>query len=119
MKTGPDNPVMQKAAVDFEKHSKKTKKAVWLRISELLLRPSRLKQGVNLNKISRLCKDGDVVAVPVKILSLGTLNKKITIYTVGTTAAATAKITKAGSSVHKISALLDAKVDPSKVRIII
>ena len=101
MISGPDNPVLQKLVVSFQKQAKVSKARVWDRIAELLLKAGRKKEGINLVRLSKHIADGDHVVVPVKVLSLGAFTKKATIYALGYSAAAKAKI------------------EPSKVKIII
>jgi len=119
MISGPDNPVLQQLVVSFNKQSKSSKKQVWARISELLLKPSRKKDGVNLTKLSKYASEGDVVAIPAKVLSLGTLTKKVNVYALSYSAASKAKIEKAGGKAHPLSELLKAKVEPAKIKILI
>ena len=118
MQRGPENPVVQRMAVKFQKLAKRTGKPVWARIAQLLVRPSRGKRGVNLSKISRFASDGDTVVVPAKVLSLGTLSKKATIAPLGASRGAKEKIEKAGGKIIALSAL-DEKADTSKIKIII
>jgi len=119
MISGPENPVVQQLVVAFRKQSKSSKKMVWERIAELLLKPSRKKEGVNLTKLSKYAKEGDAVAIPAKVLSLGTLSKKVTVYALSYSAAARAKIENAGGTALPLSDLFKSKVEPSKIKIII
>lgn len=54
-------------------------KPFWRRIAELLARPKRRRAEVNLKKIEKLAKDGDVVVVPGKVLGDGRLTKKVNV----------------------------------------
>jgi len=58
---------------------KKSDSEFWLRVAKLLARPRRKAIEVNLEKIEKNCKEGDVVLVPGKVLGKGVLTKKITI----------------------------------------
>jgi large subunit ribosomal protein L18e len=119
MISGPENPVVQKLVVSFQKQGKASKARVWDRIAELLLKASRKKEGINLVRLSKHIADGDHVVVPVKVLSLGSFTKKATIYALSYSGAAKAKIEKAGGKALPMDAVLSAKVAPAKVKIII
>ncbi|MFA5246566.1 MAG: 50S ribosomal protein L18e [Candidatus Micrarchaeia archaeon] len=119
MISGPENPVVQKLVVSFQKQAKATKAPIWARVAELLLKASRKKEGINLVRLSKHIADGDSVVVPVKVLSLGSFTKKATIYALAYSAAAKAKIAKAGGKALPLGDVLTAKVAPSKVKIII
>lgn len=58
---------------------KKQKKPIWLIIAKLLSNPKRKSVAVNISKINKLTKENDIVVVPGKILSDGTLEKPLTI----------------------------------------
>ncbi len=119
MISGPENPVVQQLVVAFRKQFKSSKKMVWERIAELLLKPSRKKQGVNLTKLSKYVAEGDIVAIPAKVLSLGTLSKKVTVYALSYSTAARAKIEKAGGKALPLMDLITSKVEQSKIKILI
>jgi len=119
MISGPENPVVQQLVISFRKQHKTSKKMVWQRIAELLLKPSRKKEGMNITKLSKYASEGDVVAIPVKVLSLGTLTKKVNVYALSYSAAAKAKIEKAGGKALPLMDLVKAKVEPSKIKILI
>lgn len=110
---------MQQLVVAFRKQFKTSKKQVWQRLAELLLKPSRKKEGVNLTKLSKYASEGDNVAIPAKVLSLGTLTKKVNVYALSYSAAARAKIEKAGGKALPLMDLIKSKVEPAKVKIII
>jgi large subunit ribosomal protein L18e len=119
MISGPENPVVQRLVVSFRKQSKAARQAVWDRIAQLLLKATRKKKGVNLSKLSRYAKEGGVLVVPAKVLSLGSYSSKATVYALSYSGEAKAKIGKAGAKALLLSDLLGSKVEPSKIRIII
>ena len=51
----------------------------WKRIAEILSTPRRRKIIMNLERINKEAKDGEVILVPGKILSQGEINKKMRI----------------------------------------
>ena len=82
---------MKKNAVNLEKVDiinklyetyRLKEKNIFRRLAEILKTPSRNLVSVNLSKFEKLknVADGSVVVVPGKILGVGELSKKITIY---------------------------------------
>lgn len=55
------------------------KGAFWVEVATVLVKPKRQSVKVNLGKLNKETKDGEVVVVPGKILSNGELNHKLTI----------------------------------------
>ncbi len=96
VKKGAESPEVLEALRALQKAWGKTKKAVWKRTAEILSRSSRRRVEVNLYDLEKHCKEGELVIVPGKILSLGKLSKKLTIAALSTTATAREKIAKAG-----------------------
>jgi large subunit ribosomal protein L18e len=57
----------------------KKKKGDWLYLAYLLAKPKRKQAQVNLFKINKFSKANDVIIIPGKVLSQGTINHKIII----------------------------------------
>ena len=55
----------------------KSKRRVWRRVVELLNTPRSRHVAINLGKINRNTKDGDIIIVPGKILGCGDLNHNV------------------------------------------
>ena len=85
---------------------RKTKTPFWRRVEELLSRPARERVVVNLSKINRYAREGDVVVVPGKVLGAGELDKKVTIAAFSFSYTAIEKITQAGGKAIHISELV-------------
>ncbi|HTY44350.1 MAG TPA: 50S ribosomal protein L18e [Patescibacteria group bacterium] len=83
-------------------HAKKNDK--WKRVAEILSSPRKNRLEKNLVKINEESKDGEVVVIPGKVLSVGNLDKKIRIIALNFSHGAEEKILKSGS---KISTILD------------
>ncbi len=88
--------------VDTLIHAKKNEG--WFVISEILSSPRKNRLEKNLDEIDKESKEGDVIVVPGKVLSMGQLDKKIKIVAFGFSKNAEEKILKAGG---KISIILD------------
>lgn len=69
---------------------------------------------VNLYKLEKFCKDGDVVIVPGKVLGSGKLTKKIIIYALGFSNSAKEKIISSGGKALKLTELKE-KVKGMKI----
>ena len=93
------NQIVQRLAYDLKKASKSNDAPIWLKLSKLAQKPSRAKRTVNLNKISQLTKDGDVVVVPGKVLGTGNMSHKITLCSFAISNAAATKITESGGKI--------------------
>lgn len=110
---------MLRTIASCEKAGRKNHAAAYERVAELLKRPSRKRPGVNLYKISMHAKDGETVVVPGKVLAVGTLGKKITLASFGTTGAAVGKVAKSGSKLISIQKLVEENPSGKGVKIIV
>jgi len=95
---------------------KKKKEKDWLYIAYLLAKPRRKNKAVNLNKIDNFSKENEIVVVPGKVVSQGTINHKITIAALSFSKEATEKLKKAECEIKTIAALVNKK---AKFKIII
>ncbi len=61
---------------------KSSKKEIYKKVAEMLSSSRRMTISVNLSKLQKLdnVKEGSIVIVPGKVLGVGDLNKKITVY---------------------------------------
>lgn len=93
------NQIVQRLAYDLKKASQSNDAPIWLKLSKLALKPSRARRTVNLNKISQLTKDGDVVVVPGKVLGTGNMSHKITLCSFSISNAAASKVLESGGKI--------------------
>lgn len=70
-----ENPAIQELILEL----KKGKSPMLTRTADLLSRPSKQAVSVNIMKINKLTKEGEVVIVPGKVLGKGDLDHKITL----------------------------------------
>ncbi|MCF2135631.1 MAG: 50S ribosomal protein L18e [Candidatus Thorarchaeota archaeon] len=84
------------------KHSVK----IWKRVAELIARPARKRAVVNIGKIDRYTKDGDIIVIPGKVLGAGVLTHKVTVAALNASATARSIIVGAGGSLISIDELL-------------
>jgi len=116
-KTGPTNPVTRKLIEDLSSQGYETQNKFLLNLAKRLKRSERLRPVVNVAKLDRLCKDGEVILVPGKVLSYGNITKKLTVSALAFSKVAAEKITKAGGKVLSINELVKENPKGSKVRI--
>ena len=113
-KTKITNPELKKEIREL----RKKKAAIWRRIAKDLERPTRIRRIVNLSRINRHTKTGDVIAVPGKVLSAGNLDKKITVAAWQFSARAKEKIKAAGGEILTLTQLATKNPKGSKIKLI-
>ncbi len=118
-RTGPTNIVARKLIDELYKASKLHQAPAWSRVAELLAKPTRRRPHVNLSKINRYARDGEMVIVPGKVLGAGRLEKKVTIAAFAFSESALEKIKASGSRAITIAEAVRENPRASKVRIIV
>lgn len=118
MRTGPTLLGTQKLIIDLKKLSNKEKAPIWKRISEEMSKATRSRREVNLSKIERHIKTGEIALVPGKVLSSGEFTKKNTLAAFRFSEKAKDKIVKAGGKAISIQQLMKENPKGKKVRII-
>jgi len=83
-------------ARELKKASKSNDAPLWMRLSREALKPSIARRTININKINKLTKEGDVVFFAGKILGTGNLDHSITISSFAISSTAARKIQNAG-----------------------
>lgn len=117
--TGPTNRQTRMLIRFLKKAASINNAEIWRTVAELIERPRRRRVVVNVGKIDRLVKDGDVVVVPGKILGGGELKRKITVAAVSITPTAAVKILNAGGEVMTIPELVKKTPRGSGVKIVV
>jgi len=93
--------------------------SIWRVVAEFVEKPRRQRVIVNVGKLNRVAKEGDVVVVPGKLLAGGQLNKKIIVAAVKISPKAARKVIEAGGEVLTIPELVRKYPRGSGVRIVI
>ena len=119
MKKGPENPGVIMLVAFLEKASRKNKAPIWRRVAELVEKASRKKREVNVYRLDKHSKEGEMIVVPSKVLGIGALSHKITLAALGISKPAQAVVEKSGSKITSIRALVESNPKGSKVKIII
>jgi large subunit ribosomal protein L18e len=112
------NPELKKVIQALDEASKKEGKAIWGAIAEDLDKAKRSRVAVNLSRINRHTEAGDVVAVPGKVLSAGSLGHPVTVAAFSFSEGALEKIARSGSRAISLLDLLEEGVEPSRIRIL-
>ena len=74
----------------------KAKKPFFRDVAKAIAKPSRQIVEVNVSKLDSLCKEGESVAIPGKVLASGEISKSVNVYALGFSVQARQKIEKAG-----------------------
>lgn len=90
----------------LRKTSTKHDANIWKRVAELVERPAKKRAIVNVGKIGRHTRAGDVVVIPGKVLGSGTLSHKVTVAALNASTSARSLIVSAGGSLISIPELL-------------
>ena len=116
-RTGPTNPNSSKLINDLKILSTKEKSKLWKRIAYELEKPTRKRTEVNLYTINKYTREGETALIPGKVLSLGEINKKISVAALNFSGQAREKINKIGKAIS-IQELVKQNPKGKKVRII-
>ncbi|PIN74252.1 50S ribosomal protein L18e [Candidatus Woesearchaeota archaeon CG10_big_fil_rev_8_21_14_0_10_45_16] len=116
MRHGTTNYQLQGLLTQLEEKAREN--AFWKRIHKDLNKPSRQRRSVNMYKIDQQARDGETIVVPGKVLSLGSLSKKIDVAAFQFSADAKRKIEEAKGQALSIQELLQKNPEGKKVRIV-
>ena len=118
-RTGPTSLVARKLIDQLRRAAKTYNAPAWGRVAEILAKPARSRPQVNLSKINRYAKEGEMVVVPGKVLGAGKLEKKVTIAAYAFSESAIVKIKAAGGRAITLEQAVRENPSASKVRIIV
>ena len=94
-------------AKELKRASKKNEAPIWARLADLALKPSSSRRVVNLTKIDKITKEGDVLFVPGKVLGTGNMSHKITLCSFSISTVAAKKITQSGGNILKFPDIIE------------
>src|SRR3989338_3095258 len=92
-RTGPMNYQLQQLILELEPKARESR--LWFRVLEDVMKPTRSRRIVNLYKINKSAQEGETILVPGKVLSVGTIDKKIVVAAMNFSSQAQEKITEA------------------------
>jgi large subunit ribosomal protein L18e len=75
-RTGPTNMHLRNLITDLKILANKEDVPLWKKVAKELEKSTRRRPSVNLFKIEKYCKEGEIALIPGKVLSEGTLTKK-------------------------------------------
>jgi len=93
------------------------KKALWKTIAVELTKPTKNKREVNIYKLEKYTKEGDIIIVPGKVLGTGALSKKLTVAALQFSESAKQKIQSNKGDVLSIEELMKKHPNAKGVRI--
>ena len=112
-RTGPTNYQLKVLIEEIERNQSR----FWKRIAHDLKKPSRQRRMVNIYKIEKYARDGEIIVVPGKVLNNGELHKKVSVAAFSFSKSAEEKIAKVGK-IMSIKELLDKNPEGKGVRIL-
>ncbi len=118
VKRGPENIETRKLVAFLEATGRKNKARVWLAMASLLQKPSRSRPELNLYRLNKVSKQGDVVATPAKLLGNGSLDHAVTIAAFAASASAREGLAKAGGKLLSIRELVESNPSGKGVRLL-
>ncbi len=116
--TGPTNPILKGLIEDLRAAGHKYKVPFVLKLVKELGKPERIKVEVNLTRIERNTKKGDIVVIPGKVLGDGNLTKPLTIAAANFSMAALEKISRSGGNPLTIAELIEKNPKGKDVKIL-
>src|SRR3989344_4695277 len=114
-RTGPTNYQLNELLLEIE--SKARSSNFWKRIAQDIKKPTRQRRTVNVYKIDQFAQEGEVIIVPGKVLSVGSLSKKVDVAAINFSSEARKKIIEAKGKVLSIKELLQKNPEGKNVRI--
>ncbi len=90
----------------------------WRRIAKDISKSARRISSVNVYKIEKFAREGETIVVPGKVLSVGTLSKKVDVAALNFSEEARRKIEAAKGKTMTIHQLLETNPEAKKVRIL-
>lgn len=116
MGSGPTNYQLNQLLMQVDLKARES--PFWRRIAKDLRKPTRQRRTVNVYKIDKYAREGETVVVPGKVLSVGSLTKKVDVAAITFSQEARKKIEEAKGKAYSITELLVQNPDAKKVRIL-
>ena len=105
--TGPTDPNVRLLITRLRKVSNEHNAKIWRTVYEILRKPRRNRPAVNVSRINRYTKDGQVVLVPGKVLGAGVISHPVTVVALSFSGNAKDKVESAGGKCYTINEYLD------------
>lgn len=111
------NPELTSTIRELKKRARGEEVGLWEALAEGLDKAKRMRTAVNLSRLNRNTAEGEVVAVPGKVLGAGGLSHPLTVAAFSFSETARRKISLAKGRALSLKELLDSGIPPSKIRI--
>ncbi len=111
------NPVLRSLIVDLAKKTHEVGSPVWRDLAARLARSNSRRAEVNISRIARYTRKGDIVAVPGKVLGAGRIGHAVTVAAFAFSDKARQKITSAGGRCLSLGELVQEIPEGSNVKI--
>ncbi|MEM3736958.1 MAG: 50S ribosomal protein L18e [Candidatus Bathyarchaeia archaeon] len=118
MKARTTNPERLELIRALRKASQGGKVRIWRVLAEYIMQPRRRRVTVNLSRVNRHTRGGDVVIIPGKTLGSGNINHPVSIAAFDFSAKAKEKIERAGGSCLTINEIVAQIPNGSNVKLI-
>jgi large subunit ribosomal protein L18e len=112
------NPERARTVRLLRKLAREHKAKIWKKIAEMLEKPKRRRCRVNLSRINRYTRPGEVAVIPGKTLGAGLLDHPVTVAAFSFSAKAREKIEAAGGKCLSLEQLASANPKGSDVKIL-
>jgi len=112
------NPTLVAAIHDLKRRASTQDAPIWRAVAERLAKPTRQQVVVNLGDVERYVKPGGSCVVPGKLLAAGHITKPVTVGAFQFSAAAKAKVEKAGGTCLTLGQLAEKNPSGTNVRIL-
>lgn len=117
-KRGTTNPNLIELIRLLRKASNQYKAGIWRAIADYISRPRGRRVAVNLSRLNRYTREGDIVVVPGKVLGAGILDHTVTVAALSFSKQAKEKILMAKGKCISIQELIELNPKGSNVKII-
>jgi large subunit ribosomal protein L18e len=97
---------------------KKNRSRIWKDLENRLMTSRSNRTEVNISKLASFTKDGEIVAIPGKLLGSGSIGHRVTVYALSISEQAATKITQAGGRFISLDDLIRKYPEGKGVRII-
>jgi large subunit ribosomal protein L18e len=94
------------------------KNKAWFKIAQILSNSTRKYSSVNLGQIDKVSKQGEIIVVPGKVLSSGSLTKKVRIASLGISAEAKDKLKETKSEYVYLAKEIQSNTKAEGIRLI-
>jgi len=112
------NPVLDNALQTLRVAWRSSRSPIWRAAIKMLMKTRSRRVEVNVGKIDKLSKDGDVILVPGKVLGGGTVSHSIVVGCFNCSKAASDKIRKAGGKALTLTEFVEKYRDGKGVLLI-